>query len=274
MKKRGNFGTLVWHDICYFMRLSRAKWFLAWGIQLFLCFRSLEEVSFRGASDLLSALWPVMSGSREYLVSQDRAFELPALWFLFHLYLSFLIGFYPAGDLGVGNGQTLVRTRTRAKWLMSKWLGAGGTILLYYGCFLLFLLIGNGRRGGSLLPASGILEAGGILLFERSFPELFLAFFLLPLLVSLALGTVQIVLSLFAGPVFAFMGMTAYLIASVFWKSPFLLGNFSMLYRQDWVCGGSGISLEGGIGWCLALTASACVLGCHLFSRKDVLPTV
>lgn len=270
MKTRENFLSLVLHDMHDFIRQNRGKWLLASGILLFLAIRSFGEVNYRGANDLLSALWPVMSGGREYLMSQDRAFQLPAYWFLFHLYLFFLIGFYPMGNLAVGNGQTLVRTRTRARWLMSKLTGAVLAILFYYGCFLLFLVIGNGS--GTLLPESGILDAGGILLFDKSFGELAFAFFVLPLLVSTALGLAQIVLSLFTGPVAAFMGMVGYLIASAFWKSPLLLGNFSMVYRQDWVSGGRGISLAGGAGLCLFLSAAVCLTGGYLFSRKDILP--
>jgi hypothetical protein len=249
------------------------KWIFAAIIQLFLCIRSFGEVSFySGAYDLLSELLPVMGGAREYVLSADSSFQLPAYWFLFHVYLFFLIGFYPVSELYLGNGQALIRTRSRKIWIVSKLFSIFLNITLYYGCFLLLLLIGNLLHGGEIIPRNGIIGLGGIAIFNKSISDLFVAFILLPLLVSVALGVIQILMSLFLDPVLSFMAVVGYLIASVFWMNPLLIGNFSMLYRQDWISGKATIDITTGTVLCFVLTVVALILGVIMFQRKDILP--
>jgi hypothetical protein len=265
---------MIAYDIQFSFRENRVKWLFAVIIQVFLCVRSLGEVSFySGSYDLLSVLWPVMSGAREYELYADSTFQFPAYWFLFHGYLFFLIGFYPVSELYLGNGQASIRSRSRNIWIVSKLISVFLNIAWYYGCFLLLLLMGNLFHGGEIVPANGIIGLSGVAIFDKSGLELFAAFILLPLLVSVALGSVQVLMSLFLNPVLSFMTVIGYLIASVFWMNPLLIGNFTMLYRQDWISGGSTISVMAGIGLCLGLTAAVFGLGVILFQRKDILPT-
>jgi hypothetical protein len=213
-----------------------------------------------------------MGGAREYVLSADSSFQLPAYWFLFHAYLFFLIGFYPVSELYLGNGQALIRTRSRKIWIVSKLFSIFLNITLYYGCFLLLLLIGNLLHGGEIIPRNGIIGLGGIAIFNKSISDLFVAFILLPLLVSVALGVIQILMSLFLDPVLSFMAVVGYLIASVFWMNPLLIGNFSMLYRQDWISGKATIDITTGTVLCFVLIVVALILGVIMFQRKDILP--
>ncbi len=272
MKYR-NMIRLILYDIRYFFRQNRWKWLFAFMIHVFLCIRTFHSILFyAGSSDLLSALWQTMGGAREYLLSSDSSFQLPAYWFLFHIYLFFLIGFYPAGELYSGNGQALVRTRTRAMWLISKCISVVVNIVLYYGCFLLTMLIGNLVCGGTVIPRGGIIGLAGIRVAGKSVTELLTAFIFLPVCVSTALGVMQVVLSLFVGPVLSFMLNIAYMTASVFWMKPFFIGNYSMLYRQSWVSGNTNLSVTGGILRCLVLASLSFAVGMLLFQKKDILP--
>jgi hypothetical protein len=269
-----NLFRIISYDFRFSFRQNHAKWLFAVIIQSLLCIRSFGEVSLYSCSyDLLSELLPVMGGAREYVLSADSSFELPAYWFLFHIYLSFLIGFYPASELYLGNGQTLIRACSGKIWIVSKIISVFLNITLYYGCFLFLMLIGNWIYDGEIIPKNGIIGLGGIPIFSKSVLELFVAFILLPLLVSVALGVIQILISLFFEPVLSFMAVVGYLIASVFWMNPLLIGNFSMLYRQDWISGKSTIDVITGVVWCLVLTAIALILGVIMFQRKDILPT-
>jgi hypothetical protein len=269
-----NLVRMVSYDLRFSIRQNRVKWLFAVFIQLFLCVRSFGEVSFYSSSyDLLSDLWPVMSGAREYVLTADSSFQFPAYWFLFHAFLFFLIGFYPVSELYLGNGQALTRTRSRKLWMASKVISVVLNITLYYGCYLLFMLIGNLLHGGEIIPGNGIIGLAGIAIFQKSGMELFADFILLPLLVSVTLGIIQMILSLFLDPVLSFMAVIGYIIASIFCMNPLLIGNFSMLYRQDWISGKSAMNAITGIVLCVVLTVAALVLGMILFQRKDILPT-
>lgn len=263
---------LISYDVHYSFRRSRIKWLFALGILLFLCLRTFSDISFRGGPcDLLSALWPVLGGAREYILSQDSSFQLPAYWFSFHAYLFFLTGFYPINELHLGNGQALVRTHTRGKWLMSKLINVALNVVTYYGSFFVLCIAGNLLLGGAWIPEDGMIHFVGVPIGNKSPWELFAAFVLLPLLVSVSLCTVQIVLSLFMDPVISFLINIAGLAASVFWRNPLLAGNYAMLYRQDWVCSRSGISPAAGAALCLGLFSMAAALGILFFRKKDIL---
>ena len=265
--------NIISYDIQFSFRQNRLKWFFAVIIQLFLCIRSFSEVSFYSASyDLLSELWPVMCGAREYLLSEDSSFQLPAYWFLFHIYLFFLIGFYPSCEMHLGNGQTLIRTHSRNCWLVSKLISVFLNVALYYGCFLVLLLIGNSLHGGKIIPENGIIGLSGIPIFEQTNLQLITSFIFLPLFVSVVLGEIQVVISLFFNPVLSFMFIVGYMIASVFGMNPFLIGNYAMLYRQEWISGNQAISVMTGILICFLLTIITLAAGMYVFQKKDILP--
>lgn len=265
--------NMIKYDIRFSFRKNRSKWFFALLIQLFLCFRIFQEIDFRSCpSELLSALWPVMSGEREYLLSQDSSFQLPAYWIFFHGYLYFLIGFYPVNELYLGNGQTLIRASSKNIWMVSKFVSVCLHIFLYYGCFFTLLLVGNWKCNGTLLPENEIIGIIGVPIFYQSLNELFLAFLILPILVSITLGEIQVILSFFFNPVFAFMLVIAYLIASVFWTSPFFIGNFAMLYRQSWISNKPELSVRFGMILCIILIVISFIAGMVLFQKKEILP--
>lgn len=263
---------LISYDVHYSFRQNRIKWLFALAVLLFLCFRIFSDISFRGGScDLFSALWPVMGGAREYMLSQDSSFQLPAYWLLFHAYLFFLTGFYPVNELHLGNGQTLVRTYSRGKWLTSKLINTALNVVMYYGSFFVLCITGNLLLGGEWIPEDGMIHLVGVPIGNKSLWELCTAFVLLPLLVSVSLCTLQVVLSLFMDPVISFMLNIAGLVDSVFWMNPLLAGNYAMLYRQEWVCRGSGISPDVGAALCLGLFAMAAAAGAIFFRKKDIL---
>ena len=264
---------IVSYDIQSSFRKNRIKWIFAVIILLFLCIRAFSEVSFAGTYDLLSELWPVMSGAREYTLSEDSSFTLPAYWFLFHGYLFFLIGFYPANEMYLGNGQPLVRTASRTKWIISKQINLFVNIAVYYGCFLIFMLIGNYIHGGEIIPENEIIGYCGVPFFGKSNWELFTAFVLLPMLVSVALGQAQILMSLFISPVISLMITVGYMVVSVFWMNPLLIGNYSMLLRQGWISGNPDISVSVGVVLCIILIYDIGLAEIFMFQRKDILPS-
>lgn len=78
-------------------------------------------------------------------------------------------------------------------------------------------------------------------------------------------------MSLFIEPLLAFFVMLSYLVASVFWTSPMLIGNYSMLQRSSLLSGNPAISAQNCFAVCLSLIILASVLGTKLFQSKDIL---
>ncbi len=121
-----------------------------------------------------------------------------------------------------------------------------------------------GRSQGFLTDRYGIdlAELGGW--------EIFLRWWGQPVLVSLALCLAQLVASLALGPALSLFLMLGYLTASVFWASPWLLGNFSMLLRQDFLSGIPEICFQNCLFLCAAWSIGALSLGAVWIGRKDL----
>ena len=121
-----------------------------------------------------------------------------------------------------------------------------------------------GRSQGFLTDRYGIdlAELGGW--------EIFLRWWGQPVLVSLALCLAQLVASLALGPALSLFLMLGYLTASVFWASPWLLGNFSMLLRQDFLSGIPEICFRNCLFLCAAWSIGALSLGAVWIGRKDL----
>ncbi len=121
-----------------------------------------------------------------------------------------------------------------------------------------------GRSQGFLTDRYGIdlAELGGW--------EIFLSWWGQPVLVSLALCLAQLVASLALGPALSLFLTLGYLTASVFWASPWLLGNFSMLLRQDFLSGIPEICFRNCLFLCAAWSVGALALGAVWIGRKDL----
>ena len=110
----------------------------------------------------------------------------------------------------------------------------------------------------------------GIDLAELGGWEIFLRWWGQPILVSLALCLAQLAISLALEPALALFLMLAYLTASVFWASPWLFGNFSMLLRQAFLSGIPEICIRNCLLLCAAWSAGALALGAGWIGRKDI----
>lgn len=266
------FRALLCYDLRYGFQNNRGKWLFALLIQVYFC-------TLAGRLSLISntpiGFWErltfLFQGFPEYHLSQTGTFELPVHWLIFHAFLLFLAGFYPVQELTQSGGQAFIRSSRRGYWLLSKALWVFATVAGYYLMLAGVLAVCSLAAGGPWAPPTAMTALFGIDMAGRSFAEIALYWWAMPVLVSAALCLTEVLMSLFIEPLLAFFVMLSYLVASVFWSSPILIGNYSMLLRSKLLSGNPAMSAQKCLAACLILIVLALVLKIKLFRGKDIL---
>lgn len=290
-------GILIWYDLNYGYQSVHLKWLGAVLVQAYFALIAVQSCAGQGMSaGVPEYLGFLFRGMPEYFVSETGRLELPVPWLMMHGYLLFLTVSYPAEDLARGGGQAMVRAGRRRDWLLGKAAWVGCTVVGYYltlAAILAVCALATGgaaeERGGfggmsaesrdskgAAIESSGQADGFqtgqcGMASEELGDWEICLRCWVQPILVSLALCLAELALSLILEPALALFLMLGYLTASVFWASPLLLGNFSMLLRQDVLSGISGVCFQNCAFLCTLWSAGAMLLGAGWIGRKDIL---
>lgn len=270
--KRKRFWALLFYDLRYGFQCNRGKWLSALLVQVYFCTLAgrLGLISDTRIG-FLERLTFLFQGLPEYRVSEAGTFELPVHWLIFHGFLLFLAGFYPVQELALSGGQAFVRSGRREYWLISKALWVCSTVAGYYMMLAAVLAVCSLTAGGPGAPPGAMTVLFGIHMTGMSFWETVLYWWVMPILVSAALCLIEVLMSLFLEPLLAFFAVLSYLVASVFWTSPALIGNYSMLQRGKLLSGNPAISVQNCFVFCLSLVGITFVLGIKLFRGKDIL---
>lgn len=265
------FWSLLAYDMSYGLYYNRTKWLFALLIQIYFCVLagSLQttldtEVGFWGC------LTNLFRGLPEYHISETGKFELPIPWLVFHAFLLFLVGFYPAHDLSYSGGQAFIRAGNRKYWLCSKVIWTLATVLSYYLMLAVVLLVCSMLTGGVETSSVCVQRLLGGDFANTSLMDILIYWWWMPMLTSAALCVIEVILSLFIEPVLSFLAMFSILVASVFWMTPWLIGNFSMLLRMDFVSGNQCISFANCLIGCSMMICASCALGTSAFNLKDI----
>lgn len=164
-------------------------------------------------------------GMNIYIPAEGNFFQIPVIWILSQVLFSLVVFNYPTQDLYTYGTQILIRTKNRFSWWISKCIWNIFSICLCYfiafvsACIFSFIL---GQF--SFIPSISINDIN---------IELFVAIFLLPPLTTITITLFQMTLSFILSPVYSFFIVMCYLIASAYYCSPALIGNFSMIIRNQ-----------------------------------------
>ena len=97
-----------------------------------------------------------------------------------------------------------------------------------------------------------------------------LVWLILPMLCACTIAVVQLTISIFAGAIAGYIVSIVYLVVSVYWVSPFLMGNYLMIIRNNRLCAG-GMDAAAGIISCIIVMVVSVVLGSVYFNKKNIL---
>lgn len=280
--KRGKLPYLARYDLAMGFSSNRAKLVVAFAciVALAAMFLSALVVAARyseatGVGASSGGFGPVdvlayfFAGSDYYRMDEKVPFVLPIGWLIQQVLVAVLVGNYVVRDLDGQVPQVLVRVGGKRAWWLSKCLWAAATVLAFYAVEAVVALIVAAVLGG--FGAMGDAEAIRVLGFSLSaFHAGQLALLLLlPVALSLALSLAQVALSVVAGPFIAFTAIVSFVVVSVYFSSPLLIGDCSMMMRSAFVQPG-GVDTPAALAACAAICAASVALGGLAFDRRDL----
>ena len=224
-----------------------------------------------GSGSALDCLIYFYRGMQVYIPTGENPFPIPVVWLMLQLVVSFLILSYPTQDLESYGMQFLVRTRKRGVWWISKSIWNILSVALFYliGIFVAFIfsiLLGDGSFAFHQEITLFVSEFSS----SAGYAQTLAVVLILPFLTSAAMAAFQMMLNFVLRPVYGYMIVTAIFLASAYYNTPFLPGNYSMLLRSE-------IALAGGVDTLYAVLADVAVLcasffiGLIYFRRYDIL---
>lgn len=199
-------------------------------------------------------------------------FEFPILWFLIMASCLFLNLDYPLNDLTDAGQQVIIRCVNKKGWFLSKcvWNLLSTTLYILLGAAtaLVFAVVSGGGVDLNSTPEV-LLKALGIFCIEPlGVGQTVMVVVIMPYLTLAALNMLQMALSLAVKPILSFLVCVCLLVISLFYASPYFIGNGAMAAR-------SGIVMEGLLPplptalTCVGVMALSVIIGVIRFDRMD-----
>lgn len=213
------------------------------------------------------------AGSKPFNPLENEAYSIPALWLFQILLCNFMCLVYPLDDLNATGKIRLILSRSRSSFWFAKCIWICCNTLFYYGLFYITSLISCIITGNSIcLYASGFTPEIMGYWSERTLegPYLFGSFYLLIPLTVIAISLVQMTMSLLIGKLYSFLITAIGLLASSYFETSYLLGEYAMPIRSNYFTM-NGYDARAGYIYVLSIIVLTSVIGCFIFNKKDIM---
>lgn len=189
----------------------------------------------QGKPGFLDFIMYIAQGMREYIPESDEPFVIPFAWLSINLLLAYIIGDYATRDLYEFGTQMILRAKKKKYWLTGKIIYCFGCTLSVYFFQVAVAYLFSALNGNYNIFISEQIWQIYFGVDPCSFSpfEIVNLIFILPFLTSFVLSLMQLLGTLIFKPIYSFLVVTIYLISSAYWKSYFLIGNYSMFLRND-----------------------------------------
>lgn len=207
--------------------------------------------------------------------SLTDSFQFPIRWLFPYILVLFFTLDYARNDLTHGGIQVLIRTHDRTLWWVSKCLWNIMTVL---SCFVVEMLVWFLStilivKSEDFSLNNGLFEGVfyAALPEQRAFEWEYIGIFcILPAIVCVSISLVQMTLTLYIKPVFAYIIAIIYYIAGIYYVTPLLLSNYALSVRSSMI-GLYNFQPKTGVFLCVALGIFAVGVGVLRIYRMDLL---
>lgn len=214
-----------------------------------------------------------LRGMKLYSPNMDGQYLLPAVWMFNQVMIALIVGYYPVRDLNGYGKNTLLRTQSRARWLLSKLMWIVCMVTLYYvviysASFIFALFTGNSL---SFMPGNYITRLFYDINLQDIYVENFVIFIIvMPLLTSIVASILQVMMSYIIGPFISFVAIIVIMLSSTYISNPALIGNASMVIRSRFATP-VGFTAEENVLYLAIYLIAALIIGFVYFGNKDIL---
>ncbi len=257
-----DFRVGIWRDFY--------KYAVIVGITLFACADFYLKTSTVGETVVLSDyIFHLFRGMKPYIQGESE-FEIPILWFTVNLYLAYLIGKYPKEDLSRSGVNVLLKSKSRAKWWLSKCFWCVASVVIYYAMIYLVIIVFCALTKTDLTLRVHISGNSTLFMYSGREDIPYCALFLLPVFCSAAISLLQLTVTFLTDVVYGFLAVAVLLLASAYLYTPILIGNLSMLERCEYFQA-DGFGLKSAYLICAVLAVISVLAGGKYFEGCDIL---
>lgn len=200
-------------------------------------------------------------------------FKIPVVWFTIFLILFLLLVSFPKEDFSKCGYQYIIRENTKRCWWISKiaWL-VTMVVIVFAAMLLVCSLFGICLGNGTLKITPEIAEYIENISSE-AIPQIsiYRMCMITPILIVIGLGTFQMMVSMMGTPILAYSSVLVVLAASAYYTSPYLIGNYLMVLRNEVVLDNGGIYTTVGNWIGIGLTFVSSIIGYGVFKKKDIM---
>ena len=271
-----NWFKLLRHDVI--RGLLRCRYLLSILIFSIPCFTFasvLHRTEIQGS--LMDYMLFLFQGKEPIIRSSiSEQIDLPIFWLLVTVGCLILNLDYLLKDMTTAGQQVIIRSKCRKSWYLSKCVWNIGSCMLYFliagvTCALFAVITGSSLSFQNS-PELTFTLFGFAVDKEMSIDPIYalLASWILPFLTITALSMFQMALCLFIKPVTSFVICIGLLILSIYWNSPFALGNGAMTIRSGFIAN-SGISPAASVLLAIVIIVISILVGTIRFQYTDIL---
>ena len=203
------------------------------------------------------------------------SFDFPVKWLLPHVLILYFTLNYVSEDLTHCGVQVLTRARSKNAWWLSKCIWNVFTVVSCFvvgiGVLYVFSFV-TGKELGFVFNSEVFFHLMSEWLPEQNAGawEYFMALCIMPCVVCVTVSLLQMVLSLFVKPVFAYIVSCVYYIAGAYYAHPLLISNFAMSSRSA-VIGFYNFYAGSGLIICMVFSVSAVLIGISRLGKMDLI---
>lgn len=208
----------------------------------------------------------------------SNGFTFPMKWILPHLTIQYYLLNYASADLRQEGIQILIRSKSKQAWWVSKCAWAAISTLTYYflemALIALICWITGKDMNLSINPIIFTSEFDSLpSLVNENAGKYFVSFCVMPCLIGITIGIVQMVLTLYIKPIFAYLITCAYYITGIYYPRPFFISNYAMAVRSSMI-GICNFSTNQGIIICLIVIIFSMLIGRAHLRKIDIINNI